>query len=264
MIQALLSSGHPDINITSLYTFLWSLWKARNDCLFNRKHSRPAQIFAVSNAIMQGTKLEGSDLPEDKQNLQQLNSLGPAVQTPSNLVGVTIFCDAAWNLQESAQMAQAGIGVFIKMEHNIHCKHLYISARSPPASSPLQAEAFGLWLATMLAEILQIQEPQFFTDSSILASAAAATNIITAPGHWIIRPLIAAIQESSSFQPSKIAHIHRSYNVKAHHQARVATRIQTNDLSFRCLCSDSNQCPIKGLFSVTSVAPFTLLSVKCA
>jgi hypothetical protein len=39
LIQALLLSGHPQINQTSLYTFLWCLWKARNDCLFNKKTS---------------------------------------------------------------------------------------------------------------------------------------------------------------------------------------------------------------------------------
>lgn len=208
--------------------------------------------------------LEGSDLSDDKPSLQQLSSLGPAAQTLSNLTGVAIFCDAAWKLEQGAQTAQAGIGIFIKMEHLTHCNQLYISARSPPAFSPLQAEAFGLLLATKLAEVLQLQEPYFYTDSSILASAAAATNIITAPGHWTIRPLIAAIQASTSFQPSRITHLHRSCNVKAHHQARLATRIQTNDLSIRCLCSNLGQCPVQDIFSVTSVAPFTLLSVKCA
>ena len=149
------------------------------------------------------------------------------------------------------------------MEHIKHCNQLYILARSPPASSPLQAEAFGLLLATKLAEILHFQQPHFYTDSSILATAAAATNIVTAPGHWTIRPLIAAIQSSSCFQPSRVTHLHRSYNIKAHHQARLATRIQTGALSIRCLCADSGQCPAKDI-SVTSVSPYTLLSVKCA
>ena len=31
LIHALLASGHPHINTTTLYTFLWCLWKARND-----------------------------------------------------------------------------------------------------------------------------------------------------------------------------------------------------------------------------------------
>jgi hypothetical protein len=264
MIQVLLSSGHPQVNIASLYTFLWCLWKARNDCLFNRIHSSPGHIFAVSNAIMQGMKLEGPKPSAGKPSLQQLNSSGPVIHTTSNLEGVTIFCDAAWKLQQDARTAQAGIGIFIKTEHIGHCNQLYISARSPPASSPLQAEAFGLLLATKVAEILQLQQPHFYTDSSILATAAAATNIVTAPGHWTIRPLIAAIQASSSFQSSRITHLQRSYNTKAHHHARLATRIQTNVVSIRCICSESGQCPTQAIFSANSVAPFTLLSVKCA
>jgi hypothetical protein len=54
IIQALLSSLHHDINIASLHPFLWSLWNVRNDRLFNRKLSSSAQIFAISNDIMQG------------------------------------------------------------------------------------------------------------------------------------------------------------------------------------------------------------------
>ena len=36
MIKALLSSNHPQINIASLYTFMWCLWKSRNDNRFCR------------------------------------------------------------------------------------------------------------------------------------------------------------------------------------------------------------------------------------
>jgi hypothetical protein len=68
------------------------------------------------------------------------------------------------------------------MEHNLHYKHVYISAMSP-----LQAETFGFLLAIKLANILQLQEPRFYTDNSVLASAAAATNIVPAPGHWMIQ-----------------------------------------------------------------------------
>jgi hypothetical protein len=58
MIYALLTSGHPQIKPTTLYTFLWCLWKARNDTLFCRKVSRPSQVFAAANAIISATKLE--------------------------------------------------------------------------------------------------------------------------------------------------------------------------------------------------------------
>jgi hypothetical protein len=82
---------------------------------------------------------------------------------------------------------------------NQHCRHLHVAALSPPASSPLQAEAFGLLLATKLAELLRLQEPQFYTDCLVLASAAATEDITKAPGHWSIRPLLAEIQRSNSF-----------------------------------------------------------------
>ena len=133
MIQALLSSGHPHINLTNLYTFLWCLWKARNDCLFNRKGSSPSQVLAISNAILQESKLEGTDRSEELQNLQQTQPVTTIVQVTSNFAGEAIFCDAAWKLSEGAHSAPAGIGIFIQMENNQHCKHIYISAMSPPS-----------------------------------------------------------------------------------------------------------------------------------
>ena len=95
MIQFLLSSSHPQINVDSLYTFLWCLWKARNDCLFNRKCSRPIHVFAASNAIMQGSKLEGPRFLEDNKATKHSHPSGVLAQITSNHVGNSIFCDAA-------------------------------------------------------------------------------------------------------------------------------------------------------------------------
>jgi glutathione S-transferase len=115
----------------------------------------------------------------------------------------------------------------IQVDQNQHFKQLHISTLSPPASSVLQAKAFALHLA-MLAEAIQLQTPYFFTDSYVLAKAAAAVSIFTAPGHWEIRPQIAAIKANPSFQASRIAHIHRSANYKVHHQARLAKKIRAD------------------------------------
>jgi hypothetical protein len=65
MIQTLLNSGHPQIDLNSLYTFLWCLWKSRNNALFAKKYCRPSQVFAAANAIIQATKLEGGSPAED-------------------------------------------------------------------------------------------------------------------------------------------------------------------------------------------------------
>jgi hypothetical protein len=171
MIQSLLNSGHPQINLTSLYTFLWCLWKSRNNALFARKYCRPSQVFAAANAIIQATKLEGGSPTEDHSVTCLQDHLLPprAIQNPDTFAGNTIFCDAAWEIQSSNTTKQAGIGVFIEVQNNQHIKQLHVSAMSPAASSPLQAETFGLMLATRLAEILKIQEPHFLTDCSVLA-----------------------------------------------------------------------------------------------
>ena len=58
MLKVLLDSAHPHINVTSVYTFLWCLWKAQNDALFGRNFCQPSQVYPVANAILQGPKLK--------------------------------------------------------------------------------------------------------------------------------------------------------------------------------------------------------------
>jgi hypothetical protein len=134
---------------------------------------------------------------------------------------------------------------------------------SPLSSTGGTAEAYGLLLASKVADLLHIQEPHFFTDCSILESAASTTSILSAPGHWIIRPILADIQKTEAFHPNRISHVSRCFNFKAHHQARLGLRIQASSLAFRCLPSHTGLCTIRDVLSVPSVTPFTLLSVKC-
>lgn len=156
-----------------------------------------------------------------------------------------------------------GIGVIIQLEGNQHCQQIHVSATSPPVSSPLEAEAYGLLLAVKLADTLSIQEPNFYTDCSVLASSAASTSIFKEAGHWSIRPILALIQSSPSFMSSRLNHINRSYNIKAHHQAKLATKLLNRHVALRCISSDTGACIVRSCLTVTSVEPFTLLSVKC-
>jgi hypothetical protein len=222
-------------------------------------------VYVAANAIIQGTNLEGSTPVGDHGvTCSQDHLLTPAIQNPYSFAGNTIFCDAAWEIQPSNTTKRAGIGVFIQVQNNQHIQQLHISAMSPPASSPLHAETFGLLLATRLAEILKIQDPHFLTDCSVLALAAKATDILSAPGPWDNRPLIAEIQNSPSFQQRNVSHINRGNNVKAHHLARLASKLHGRPVLYRCLCSNAGLCTIRETLSVTSMLPFTLLSVKCS
>jgi ribonuclease HI len=268
MIQTLLTSQHPQINVTTLYTFLWCLWKARNDTLFCRKRSEPSQVYATSNAIIRGSNIEVTKFshqqgPENAQEQTQTPLPTSQDQIPSFSSGNVIYCDAAWERRTGTENSRAGLGVIFHLQGNQHLQQLHVSALSPPTSSPLQAETYGLLLATKLADLLKVQDPSFYTDSLVLASAAASPTVFDAPGHWENRPHLAAIHASPSFQCNKIAHISRSRNVKADHQARLALRIQNPSLAIRCLSSDASHCPGKDILSTCSVDPFTLVSVKC-
>lgn len=100
MIQGMLSSRHPHASITNLYTFLWCLWKARNDTLFGRKQRKPSQIFASTNAVLQGYKLEDTTTTIEHQleanaHSRQIIPTGDFTRDPS-ACSVAIFSDAAW------------------------------------------------------------------------------------------------------------------------------------------------------------------------
>ena len=170
IINVLLTSLHPQINSTTLYTFLWCLWKARNDTLFCRKVCRLSQIYAAANAIIQGTKLEANNSThqqgfERTRDKVQAHLAIPQIQDANYSRGNAIYCDAAWERHTGAEKSIAGLGFIIHIQDNQHLQELHISAISPPASSPLQAETYGLLLATKLADILQVQDPHFYTDS---------------------------------------------------------------------------------------------------
>lgn len=252
MIQALLDSHHPQISIISLYTFLWCIWKSRNDERLCRKSSSPSQVYAAAAAIIKSTNLEvttstqitdaicftDSREPEDvsmqahEQSIQQAVLVpGKTIKDISNISAPIVFSDAAWSPGPDGKPAIAGLGIFIQLGGDRHCSQLCISAISPPVTSAIQAEAFSLMLASQIAGILRLQQATFLTDNAVLATAATAQNMILTPGHWSIRPQLAHIATSVAFDTSRVYHISRGYNFRAHHQAKLALKIQSFFLS---------------------------------
>jgi hypothetical protein len=47
MVLKLLSINHPHANLLNVLTFMWCLWKSRNDYLFNREKTHPIQIHGI-------------------------------------------------------------------------------------------------------------------------------------------------------------------------------------------------------------------------
>jgi hypothetical protein len=57
IILDLLHMHRPYGSIQNIITFLWCIWKARNDSLFNRKEMQPTQVIHMANAINQNLEM---------------------------------------------------------------------------------------------------------------------------------------------------------------------------------------------------------------
>lgn len=131
------------------------------------KKNLPSQVFAAAKAILQGNRMEDDDVaPSLSHAIGRLTSYrkqpdvvpGSTIAEPSSVTGTKIFTDATLaQLQEQENSpTPAGLGICIQLEDNQHCSQIFVSAISPPVSSVLQAEAFGLLLAAKLADLLQL------------------------------------------------------------------------------------------------------------
>jgi hypothetical protein len=57
--------------LQNIFTFLWCLWKSRNDCLFNKKDGIPRQINHAAQAIIEAQALADVVLTSDNSNAEQ-------------------------------------------------------------------------------------------------------------------------------------------------------------------------------------------------
>jgi hypothetical protein len=51
ILQTILSLNHPHVNLKNVLNFMWCIWKARNDLLFNKKDCLPTHIKYKAQAI---------------------------------------------------------------------------------------------------------------------------------------------------------------------------------------------------------------------
>ncbi|CAM0948523.1 unnamed protein product [Alopecurus aequalis] len=119
-------------------------------------------------------------------------------------------------------------------------------------------------LATQIAGLLQLQQATFLMDSATLTKVAAARSPILAPGHWTIRPQLAHIAASSAFDSTRIYHIPRNKNFRAHNQAKLALKLQNRTFSFRCLASGNETCLNADVMVQSPVLQCTFVLVRCS
>jgi hypothetical protein len=125
--------NHPNATLPNVLTFMWCLWKSRNDHLFNRQQLHPAQIQHMANALNHNLELSNIEqvtnmnknvqtnkivLQDVQGNIQvtgsQLPLHGQTLKTDLMIKGTKVFSDAAWKTKKAPELSSVtGIGVFI-------------------------------------------------------------------------------------------------------------------------------------------------------
>uniref|UniRef100_A0ACD5YVP5 Uncharacterized protein n=1 Tax=Avena sativa TaxID=4498 RepID=A0ACD5YVP5_AVESA len=236
LLLKLLNMNHPYASLTNVLTFMWCLWKARNDCLFNRNQGSPGQVHHMANAIMKN--LEMVDILQTGRNTEHQGE--QRVETPATRQGATImtdlaiqgpkiYSDAAWKTNKSPGAegrATTGLGVFCDLKHGLHPTIVLIQAK--------------------IAYLLQIQHVTFLTDNMSVARAAATIKPTDQQVPWEIRQHIAQYKQVSKELNPNIYHIKRDINGVAHNCAHQAIRRSQAGPIFSCSNSAhvNGACPI--------------------
>ena len=108
IILALLNMNRPHASASNILNFMWCLWKARNDYLFDRKKALPHHVNIVANSLSS----ESNDLLNISQQLQPqtpIRSSTPTNQIPLHghtfkfdllIVGSKVYHDAAFKCKK--------------------------------------------------------------------------------------------------------------------------------------------------------------------
>lgn len=171
VIQMILSSHHAQLNLDTIFTLLWNIWKARNDLLFNKKKWSLMQVIYATKAMLNAGLIEEKE--EAKTN--SVNKNAAPFQDPnmhSQFAGLVAYSDAAYSPEIAKE--EAGLGVYLKDEANNHT--IFVQAAARNVSSILQAEALGLALSAVVVKALGWNSAVFFSDCRSLVQVARARN----------------------------------------------------------------------------------------
>jgi hypothetical protein len=192
----LLNMNHPNATLANVLTFMWCLWKSRNDNLFNKKKGHPTQIHQMANAIKHNlemvdvlqAKTEKKPVQEEEPSIQgqtggqlhaqhQIPPQGHTLKSDLLISGSKFFSDADWKMKKAPGMTSVtttGIGVYGQIQDKTFAATVMIQASIPTTSSVLQAEANALLFAARIASIFNLQQQAFLTDNKVLAAAASS------------------------------------------------------------------------------------------
>ena len=284
--------NHPYALLQNILTFMWCIWKSRNDFLFQRKKGEPYQIFINTQALINNLELHKptSQNVQENSHLQlQVNELQLQVNeptlsatrqgqdqqqgvtiSPDNLVeGTLIFANAAWKCRKIPGMEgreATGIGVHIRDNSDGRRWHIKIQAAAPHEQSVFQAEAKALLLAAKLAQSLHFQVPKIFTDNQVLAKVAAGRRLDHPLVQWNARAILAEFYQATSGSLPQVFHISRKFNQIAHSCAAQVLRQSLNQPIFRCSNSahSTDGCPVISTLQNVQFQDIVILAAWCS
>jgi hypothetical protein len=286
ILQNLLNMHHPNGSMQNILTFLWCIWKARNDCLFNKKDRHPSRIIHMANSIINNMEMTDvvqgileHNLPtgsnhkahpqgptQDGEKLEQ----GQTLKSDLQITGSKIYTDASWKTKKipGAQgIISTGLGVFCHLQRQNGEEKILIQASTlKKAPSSLIAEAIGLSLGAELANKIGLHHITFLTDNLTLAKAAAANKISDKQVPWELREQIANYQKASRNIEKKVFHIPRNLNGIAHDCAKQAFRQDKSLPIFSCSNSAHSRIgnfPIASTLSQIHFEGIVLHAVNC-
>jgi hypothetical protein len=110
-VLQLLALDHPQVIIPNIFTFLWCLWKMRNEKLFNNVDAQPSQTIIRTNALLNSLQIHTAPPIPPKIH-----------ETPKELLysDPKFFVDAAWRKSTNGRPTKEGIGVHITWKQDQH------------------------------------------------------------------------------------------------------------------------------------------------
>mgnify|MGYP005845974869 CR=1 FL=1 len=193
ILNALLHMGHPYGSISNILNFLWCLWKARNDFVFDRQKVLPHHVYIAALALSSDSYVDLPNLskkqgdPQAQLSHNQLPMQGRTLKSDLLISGPKIYSNATFRSRKIPGLLQGdvatGVGVYISLPLNQLEINVQIQASAPPTSTPQHAE--------VLARKLNIILPTFLIDCLSLALVAASGKIQEYTTPWNIRKCLA-------------------------------------------------------------------------
>jgi hypothetical protein len=266
------SLNHPEENMNFIATFLWCLWKTRNNDLFGRKKTKPHQVAMHAKALLQDLEVtpllpNTVNAPTGHQHRQVgAEKSGETISADFNFVGPKLYVDAAWKPRPKQTTMTAGLGIYNALTDQDPRTDIFSAASSPAISLSLQAVAQALRiLAANFASSLNMANPGFFTDCSNLEKAAAAPGATDQAMLWEIRRQAIEFQNVTLSLQLRIFHISREINGVAHQCARQAKQSTCSRPTRSCrnLAHRNMTCLVLVAIDHLRLLDFVIIDIQC-